>query len=733
MVKQLLMTFDEENTLVEEESPKSLHRWCVDNNRLDMLEEWDAEKNTTDPYETTYGSIQNIWWKCKLGHSWQTTPNSRTSGHTGCPYCSGRRILPGFNDIATRNPAIAAEWNYERNGALKPTMVTTHSNKSAWWTCQAGHVFKAPIAARAGYNTGCPICNAERKTSFPEKAVFHYVSQVFSDAEENISFPWLGKKEFDIFIPSINTAIEYDGCSWHRDQDRDRKKDILCDDHAIRMIRIREDKCPVYESSSTKIVYGLDSNLESLGDAIRHLLSILLPENNVDVDVDRDYSQILERFITNVKDNNLATKRPDIAAEWDYERNGEVKPERVYVSSNKKVWWRCPKCGNSYRMTVGARTGSDHKNCPICAKKVIIKGVNDFASEHPELLSEWDFVKNDFSPDSIPSGSKKKAHWICPQGHSYAAIVYSRTSGKTGCPYCAHQKTDGTNSFGALYPDLLREWNYELNKVSPFEVLPASNKKYHWVCEKCGYHFVQSLSHRTLRHSQCPFCTSHVLVSGKNDLATQFPEVASEWNYERNTLKPFEVSGGSNKKYWWKCKKCGYEWEAVVASRTKRGLGCAVCSGKRIIEGKNDLLTLYPQVAAEWNYELNEDSPAGTAPSSDKKVWWKCSKGHTWATQVYCRTYAHCGCPYCSNRMVSPGENDLLTLYPEIATEWDYEKNAEKPSEVLAGSNKRFWFKCKVCGREWATALANRTKRHSGCPSCAGKKNNSKRRNINQN
>ena len=70
-------------------------------------------------------------------------------------------------------------------------------------------------------------------------------------------------------------------------------------------------------------------------------------------------------------------------------------------------------------------------------------------------------------------------------------------------------------------------------------------------------------------------------MSGINDLATQFPEVAKEWNYEKNSLKPTEVSGGTNKKYWWKCSKCGFEWECVVASRTKRGSKCPNCKKKK--------------------------------------------------------------------------------------------------------------------------------------------------------
>ena len=70
------------------------------------------------------------------------------------------------------------------------------------------------------------------------------------------------------------------------------------------------------------------------------------------------------------------------------------------------------------------------------------------------------------------------------------------------------------------------------------------------------------------------------LVKGVNDLETLNPTLAEEWNYEKNgTLTPDQVTAGSNKKVWWKCK-FGHEWEAIVGSRSK-GHGCPFCSGRR--------------------------------------------------------------------------------------------------------------------------------------------------------
>ena len=78
---------------------------------------------------------------------------------SGCPYCAGRKVLPGFNDLATLEPKIAAQWHPTLNGGLTPDGVTVGCHRKVWWQCQEGHVWKAAIYSRAGpQKCGCPIC-----------------------------------------------------------------------------------------------------------------------------------------------------------------------------------------------------------------------------------------------------------------------------------------------------------------------------------------------------------------------------------------------------------------------------------------------------------------------------------------------------------------------------------------------------------------------------------------------
>ena len=65
------------------------------------------EADGWNPYSYTYGSNIKLSWKCSKGHQWKTTPNKRTGGKTGCPYCSNQKVLQGFNDLKTKFPEIA--------------------------------------------------------------------------------------------------------------------------------------------------------------------------------------------------------------------------------------------------------------------------------------------------------------------------------------------------------------------------------------------------------------------------------------------------------------------------------------------------------------------------------------------------------------------------------------------------------------------------------------------------
>lgn len=195
-----------------------------------------------------------------------------------------------------------------------------------------------------------------------------------------------------------------------------------------------------------------------------------------------------------------------------------------------------------------------------------------------------------------------------------------------------------------------------------------------------------------------------------------------EWDTARNLpLTPKDVSyGSSTRAVWWRCGK-GHEWQASVYIRTS-GSGCPICSGKRIVQGENDLATVCPDLVREWDVEKNAPlKPERISAYSHKMVWWRCEKGHSWRSVIKSRTYGT-GCPVCAGRLLLPGVNDLATVYPELAAQWHPERNGRlRPTDILSGSHRKVWWRCEK-GHEWQATINSRARvSGSGCPVCAGK------------
>lgn len=544
----------------------------------ELIKEWVYEKNTLDPTEITYGNSSKVWWKCNKGHFFEAAISSRAGNqHTGCPYCAGQKVITGETDLATMNPRIASEWDYEKNVNLLPSQIMAHSNKKVGWKCTKGHHYVASVADRSagkgcpicagrtvevGFNdlltrnpqlaaewhptlnkkppteytvgsdvkvwwmcdrghewsasissrnrgNGCPVCMSETQISIPEKTIFYYVNQAYPDCTSNVNFQWLGKMELDIYVPSINTAIEYDGCKWHQIFENDLAKDKMCEENGVRLIRLREEGCPEYNSASLKIPvfkFGISAfenfvqyMLESIGPYLPNL-------NSISFDITRDYENIISIVSKTKKEKSLAICNPILAGEWDYDKNGLITPEMVSYGTQKSFWWKCNK-GHSWKAQVLSRKRGN--GCPYCSGHKVLVGESDLMTTHPKLCEQWYQDKNgELTPEMVTAGSSKNVWWRCEKGHFWHAVISSRTR---------------TNN------------------------------------------------------SQCPYCINQRVWIGYNDLATTNPELLAEWDYSKNTfITPQDVSAGSEKKVWWKCSQ-GHSYQTIVRLRAVLHTGCRQC------------------------------------------------------------------------------------------------------------------------------------------------------------
>lgn len=267
-------------------------------------------------------------------------------------------------------------------------------------------------------------------------------------------------------------------------------------------------------------------------------------------------------------------------------------------------------------------------------------------------------------------------------------------------------------------PHLLEEFDAERNApLTPDTVFAKSRRRVWWRCGR-GHGWEASLDIRA-NGTGCPYCAGKRPLVGENDLAARHPALAAEWSARNGALRPQDVTAGSNKKVWWRCAS-GHEWQATVYTRVIGG-GCPVCLGRKVLPGVNDLATLFPELAGQWSAKNGALLPTQVRPFSNKRVWWECGLGHTWQATPNARISHNSGCPYCANRRLLPGFNDLQTRFPAIAAEWHPRLNgALTPDQVLVGTHKKAWWRCAE-GHVWQAVIASRTgKQKCGCPVCAG-------------
>ena len=280
-------------------------------------------------------------------------------------------------------------------------------------------------------------------------------------------------------------------------------------------------------------------------------------------------------------ENDLATLRPDLAAQWHPTNNRDMTPADVMEGSHYKAWWICGK-GHEWQAQVKSRTIGG-TGCPVCANRQLNPGENDLATAYPDLARQWHPQKNGaLTPRDVLPGAGRRVWWKCEKGHEWRALISSRTSGGAGCPYCAGKVViPGENDLASQFPEIAAQWHPTRNgALTPEKLTAYSNKKVWWRCS-LGHDYQASVGARTTSGSGCPYCTGRKVLPGFNDLAALEPEVAAQWHPTLNgALTPEMVTARSHRKVWWECPS-GHIWKAVIYSRAgPQKCGCPVCAGK---------------------------------------------------------------------------------------------------------------------------------------------------------
>lgn len=276
-------------------------------------------------------------------------------------------------------------------------------------------------------------------------------------------------------------------------------------------------------------------------------------------------------------ENDMETVAPEMARLWHLTLNGTLSPSDLFSGSRKQVWWQCEK-GHAWKAP--AYSIKAGRSCPYCSGRNAILGETDLATTHPQVIPMWS-ERNKILPTEVTANSHRKVLWLCEKGHQWETAVAVVAVEGCGCPYCAGKLAiPGETDLATVNPDILAEWDYEKNTLNPSEILPSTHEKVWWKCA-LGHSWQAAVFSRTReKHTGCPYCAGRKVLAGFNDLATLKPTVAKEWHPTLNgELRPEDVTLGSNRRVWWRCRE-SHVWQAAIYSRTrKKGAGCPVCAG----------------------------------------------------------------------------------------------------------------------------------------------------------
>jgi hypothetical protein len=402
--------------------------------------------------------------------------------------------------------------------------------------------------------------------------------------------------------------------------------------------------------------------------------------------------------------SNLKITHPEIAKMafgWD--------PSEFTYGSRKKMNW---KCSRGHIWTTQIRDAVLSPQCRVCNNRQILIGFNDLLSTHPEIAKEL----QDIDPKTVTIGSNKTGVWKCKCGHTWKTIIVARKN--SGCLLCSKSNLSLGKMRSKAYTKAKIETDLEIvnwlvDKKNSTLYL-GSRRVIEWKCNQG--HIFSARAQDFVKRKTCPVCNDKKILKGVNDLATLFPELASEAYGWDPTKKGRSAKGLLS----WKCQK-GHIYKAQIQDRTRlkrngktliEGAGCSYCSNKKVLKGFNDLKTTHPELSSR----IFIGDPETVTAGSEQIFTWICKQNHHYKATVYHKTGRGIICPVCSGKEVLIGFNDLKTINPELCKEII----VGDPEKVTAHSGKKFTWVCKS-GHRWRATIASRNgpNKQSGCPKCA--------------
>lgn len=476
------------------------------------------------------------------------------------------RVKPKKN-FAEHKPSLIKDWDYEKN-IHSPYDLSCNSAVRVWWKChKCNYEWKQSVRGRKGAQDSCHKCNS-LGILFPE------ISQDW-DYEKNILTP------FD--VPKMHSKKVWWKChncnySWESSP----------------VIRVaNESPCKNCSNSTNgtskierKIFFFIKKihkvNVKNGHKFIGHMgVDIYIPSKKIAIEYDGRYwhsnkelkdvskSEFLKKIgvklirireigLNKISDQDIIYNPLKDSMNYlireivskIHLNNSEIKRFNKLISENLD-FYKIPK---------------EYMLYPLRENSLLVT--------HPQIIPEWDYEKNEITPDLITFGQNIKIWWKCKSCNgSWHTNPYIKIRNVGCCKFCNNKiVTIGKSSFS-------KEWDYNKNKENPITISSKSHsKKYWWKCKSCSTEYQSTPSSKTTKIKNCPkhgcdesmynsFGIHKSSINYENSILNKFPTLAKDWDIIKNKITPDQVPCGANKKAWWNCHCCGHQWESIIYSR----------------------------------------------------------------------------------------------------------------------------------------------------------------------
>ena len=447
-----------------------------------------AELVGTDPTTVMAGTGKTLLWQCpNHKEPYPQTGRRRVEG-INCGYCSGDRILPGFNDMATTHPHLAKELV-----GTNPTTVTAHTHSMLLWHCP-NHAEPYPSKGNDRANgRGCGFCSGKRVLpGFNDIATTHpqlAAELVGTDpttvlASTSRKLKWRCPRHETPYDATGESRVHGSACNICGSR-RSRQvlspgiNDLATTHPRLAKELVGSDPVTIRAGSKDRLLWSCPNHTQPYLQSVRKRAkgSVCPYCSN---------QEILAGF------NDMATTRPDLAEELV-----DTDPTTVIAGTGRTLKWRCPNHSEPYPSTGKARVRG--RGCTYCnGNRGVLPGFNDMATTHPHLAEQ--LVGTD--PTTIRAGTGRKLLWSCPRHEEpFAATGGNRLAG-WGCGYCANRQIlIGYNDLATTHEALARE----LVDSDPTTITAGSNSTRKWKCYRCGHTWKALVANRA-RGSGCAAC-----------------------------------------------------------------------------------------------------------------------------------------------------------------------------------------------------------------------------------